>query len=321
MLKENCRRRIVREVRRGRGTERTSTSKPSLWPLVERKKVASLKTNLPFHLSPRPLFTPHIMDSLLCDIINHSRVQRGVAKSTSPVLILNEPWDEHERKKKKASKRRRERESRQNANRGNRVKSDEVRPASICSNPSFEKRCAKRRRVVSPQELASLHNKVGQLRVSGKIVEVSSCAPPPSFCLNEMTSTSISSNPGHVKLPATSSPSSVTDVEKDAHILAFKRWSSMPKSPRPSSTYTQNGLSTTTTPDSADDWGFFDEVNSPTIEDLELSSAEESHLNQAFGKLAMGTGIRSRPTMHNFACKPLITEIALPASTSSTTPP
>lgn len=231
MLKENyCRRRIVRAVRKDN---------------TQKKNITALKSNLvglPFHLSPRPMFSP-MMDSLLCDIINHSRVQRGTPASTSPVLILNEPWDDH---RKKMDKRRRE-PAKGNIPIG---KTDELRPASVCA---ATQRCAKRRRVVSPQELASVSNQVERLSV-GK-TEMASCALPPAF--------SIGSNSRVQKLSA---PASV----KDAHILAFRR-----------------DMNT----------------NIPTFEDLELSSTEESVLNQAFGKLAMDAMQKQQHT------RPLITEI------------
>ena len=35
---------------------------------TQRHNMTQLKSNLPFHLSPRPLFTPQLHDQLLCDI-------------------------------------------------------------------------------------------------------------------------------------------------------------------------------------------------------------------------------------------------------------
>jgi len=189
-------RRIVR-VRGARGTKEQSSSKPT-----------TLRANIPFHLSPRPLFTPHIMDSLLCDIINHSRKQKGNKPSSSPVLILNEPWDEHERKI--GSKRNRGIEELDiSPNIDATSKENEVR-LPRCVSPLDLRAYAKpfkRRKCVTAEELVGLDEQVADLRLSSK---VHSCALPSNLLQGKSTMHTMTIG--------------VCDQPKDAHILAFKTW-------------------------------------------------------------------------------------------------
>jgi len=209
------RRRIVRAIKCARGCEREPQR--SARPFIKEAKVAK-SVHLPFHLSPRPLFTPHIMDSLLCDIINHSRQQRGQRTSSSPVLLLNEPWVDHERKV--LSKRRRE----QNCVNTQKIstispidrfaKMDELRLANCvspldlrCSNAP----CKRRKRFITPQDIVSLDNQVSSLRVSSE-VEIATCAMPRSL-LNDAT------------------PLRKVSCAPNAHVLAFQQWNEVNKAP------------------------------------------------------------------------------------------
>jgi hypothetical protein len=247
-------RRKVRPIRGGQN----SRNKPIN---ISNPKMQGFKSHLPFHLSPRPLFSKTIMDSLLCDIINHSRQQKGQQKAEASVLILNKPSCVHERKV--ASKRGLQQSEEKLMNIDTR-KLDQIRPAIKCIGIS--RQAKRRKRVISSQELLHLESQVEKLLVCE---DMYTCAPPPNTELHQKTNIH----------PLTTN---VRD-DKTAHIESYRKW----KSQKENEESGKSGAGNIAVRNNA----------ALLVEELQLTSAEEELLNKEFEKLVMEKNDCSGPPL------------------------